>query len=115
MEAGADFQQTRDAAAQQDPPSCRLSDAAQDLEQCTFAGAIATDDAKNLALLDLKAHIFERPEFLDLISLHDLPPANDIRRFAREVAELAPDDVAECRIFVLPPRRESVPNQIPFG
>ena len=51
MKAGADFQQARDAAAQGDAPGGRLGDAAEDLEQRALAGAVAADDAEDLALL----------------------------------------------------------------
>ena len=103
MEAGADLEQARNASPQRDPPLRRLGDAAQNLEQRAFSGAVAADDAENLALLDLEAHILERPEFLDLIPLHHLAPANDIGRLARKVADLASDDVAQRRVLVSSP------------
>ena len=49
VEAGADFEQARDAAPQLDAAARRLGDAAQDLEQRALAGAVAADDAEHLA------------------------------------------------------------------
>ena len=86
------------------------------LSKRAFAGAVAANDAENLALLDLKAHILERPEFLDLVPLHDLAATNDIGRLARKIADLAPDDVAQRRVLVsVRCRGEPVPDQIAFG
>ena len=45
-----------------DAPRGRLGDAAQDLEQRALAGAVAADDADDLALLHLEAHILQRPD-----------------------------------------------------
>ena len=42
----------------------------------------------------------QRPEFLDFIPLDHLASANDVDRFARKVADLAPDDVAQRRVLV---------------
>ena len=49
MKAGADFEQAADAAAQLDTPAGRLGDAAEDFQQRRFAGAVAADDADDLA------------------------------------------------------------------
>ena len=95
MKPGADFEQARDPAAQRDPARGRLGDARQDLEQRRFAGAVAADDAEDLALLHLEADILQRPEFLDLVALHDLPPARDIGGLARGVAQMPLQHVAQ--------------------
>ena len=44
------------------PSGRRLGDARQDLEQRALAGAVAADDADDLALLDLERHVLQRPE-----------------------------------------------------
>ena len=89
MKAGADFEQARDPAAQDRASARRLGDPAQNLQQRRFAGAVASDDAEHLAALDLEAHILQRPEFLDLVALHDLPAADKIDRLARKIPRLA--------------------------
>ena len=61
MKAGPDLEQAGDAAAQHDAALGRLGDAAQDLEQRALAGAIAADDADDLALLDLEADVLAAP------------------------------------------------------
>ena len=75
-----------------------LGDAAENLEQRALAGSIASDDANHLALLHLEAYILQRPEFLDLVALNDLPAVEQIGCLAREIARLASDDVAQRRV-----------------
>ena len=53
----------RDAAADARLPVGRLGDPAQDLQQRALAGAVAADDADDLAGLNGKRHVLERPEF----------------------------------------------------
>ena len=48
--------------------------------------------------LNLEAHVLERPEFLDLVALHDLPAADEIDRLARKIARFARDHVAQRRV-----------------
>jgi hypothetical protein len=61
-------------ASKYHPPSRRFGDAAQDLEQCAFARALAADNSQDLALLDLETDILERPEFLELVALNGCRP-----------------------------------------
>ena len=68
-----------------------------------FAGTVAANDAQDLALLDLEAHILERPKFLDLIPLHDLATTNDVGRLACKVTDFASDDVAQRRVLIFLP------------
>src|SRR5262249_21354841 len=77
METSADLQQARDPTAQQNPAFRRLSNTAEDLEQRTFAGSISPNDADDLALLHLEAHILECPELLHSVALNNLPPAGE--------------------------------------
>ena len=65
----------------------RLGDAAEDLQQRAFAGAVAPDDAENFALFDLEAHVLQRPEFLDLVALNNLPAADHVDSLAGEIAQ----------------------------
>ena len=95
MKTGADLEQARDAAAQHDAALRRLGDAAEDLEQRALAGTVAADDADDLAPLDLEAHILERPEFLDLVALNDLAPAQHVGGLARKILYAMRDDVAQ--------------------
>src|ERR1700756_2476882 len=81
MKSGANLEQAGHTASKRHPPSRWFGDAAEDLEQRAFARAVATDDAQDFALLDLEADILERPEFLDLVALNDLSPANNVDSF----------------------------------
>ena len=74
MKSGADFEQAGDAALDRDAALGRLGDARQDLQQGRFAGAVAADDAEDLASLDLEADIPERPELLDCVAGDDGRP-----------------------------------------
>ncbi len=82
MEAGADLQERRHAAADADFSAGRLGDAAQDLEQRALAGAVAADDADDLARLDREGDVLERPE-LGLIGRTDAPSALPLLRRRR--------------------------------
>ena len=61
MEAGADLEQRADAAVDLDAPRRRLGDARQDLQQRALAGAVAADDADDLAAPDLERHVAAAP------------------------------------------------------
>src|SRR4051794_15340514 len=71
MEASTDFEQAGDAARNRHAALAWLGDARQYLQQCRFAGAVAADDAENLASPDLEADISQRPEFLDRVAGDD--------------------------------------------
>ena len=64
MEAGANFQQARHAAAEPDPAFGGLGDSRQDLEQRRLAGAVAADDPHHIAPRDFEIHSLQRPELL---------------------------------------------------
>ena len=62
MEAGADLQQRADAAVELGAAGGRLRDPREDLQQGALAGAVAADDADDLAALDLEGDVLEGPE-----------------------------------------------------
>src|SRR5436309_672167 len=95
MKAGTDFKQAGGATSDPYTPLSWLGDSREDLQKRTFASAIATNDAYGLAALNLEANILERPEFLGLVALHDLPTTNHVDRLACDGADLACDDVAQ--------------------
>ncbi len=66
VEAGADLQQAGDPALDLDHARGRGGDPREDLQQRALAGAVPADDAQDLALLDLEADVFERPDGLAL-------------------------------------------------
>jgi len=115
VKARSDFEQTCDAPLEQDPPLCWLGDTAQDLEQRTLAGSIATNDTDGLAVANLEANIPERPEFLDFIALNDLSPMNNIEQLACEIAEFMSDDVPQGRVFEACWLSGPVSDQVAFG
>ena len=66
--------------------------------------------------LHLEVDILERPEFLDLVALHDLPPANEIGRPCRVKLRISwPMTSRSARVTVLRHRVDAVANQIAFG
>src|SRR5262249_13393550 len=73
-------------------------DAAKNLEKRALARSIASDDTDNLAFLHLEADIPQRPEFLDLVALDDLPAVEQIVRLAQKISRLSSDDVPQRRI-----------------
>ena len=44
----------------------RFGDAGENLEQRAFASSVSSNDANNLALLDLEGHVFEGPESIGM-------------------------------------------------
>ena len=58
MKTGADLEQARDASRYCDLPLARLGDARKDFEQRRLAGAVAADDADDIAALDLEIDVF---------------------------------------------------------
>src|SRR5712691_2060846 len=98
VEPGPDLQQTGNSTLQNHTSFVRLGNPAQDFQQRRFPGSVPPDDAEDLALLDLEAHAPQRPEFLYLVALDNLPSAHEIGHFSREVASLARDDIAQRRV-----------------
>ena len=85
-----------------------LQDARGDLEQGALAGALAADDAEDLALLDLKADIAQGPELaafaVAVVFLPDLeqrvgPPARLGLPAVQVFAQGAAADEAEAVVF----------------
>jgi len=64
MEAGADLQERTDTTVSTDSASGGAGDAGEEFEQSRFAGAVLTDDADDIALLDLEIDVAERPDVL---------------------------------------------------
>ena len=64
MEAGANLQQARHAAAEPDPAFGGLGDSRQDLEQRRLASAVAADDPHHIPPRDFEIDSLQRPELL---------------------------------------------------
>ena len=62
----ADLEQRRHPAAQFDAPCGRLGDPRENLEEGRLARAVAADDSDDLAALDFKRHVAQRPKLLFL-------------------------------------------------
>src|SRR4030095_5047063 len=61
MKAGADFEQARHSTGDHGRATGRLRDAAQDLQEGRFSGAVRADNPDGLAAIDLERHVLERP------------------------------------------------------
>ena len=73
----------------------------ENLEERALAGTVAADDADDLTLLHIEAHILERPELLDLITLNDLAPAQHVGGLASKILYAMSDDIPQCRVVVV--------------
>ena len=62
MEAGADFQEGAYTAVGTDGTGGGACDAGEELEEGGFAGTVLTDDANDVALLDLEVDVAEGPD-----------------------------------------------------
>src|SRR5215469_5971504 len=95
MKSSTDLKQARYPSPKRDAARSGLSDSAKDLEERALARSIATDDPKDLPLPDVETHIFQRPEFLDLIALDDLTAVDEICSLTGGIPKLARDNVAK--------------------
>ena len=58
-------------------------------------------NAKDLALVNFEAHIFQSPEFLNLFARHHLSPTGEVDCLAGKVTGLISDDIAQRRIALV--------------
>src|SRR5580700_4843427 len=91
MKPGADLEHAGDTAGELDAPLVGLGNAADDLEQRRFAGAVAADDADDFAALDLEGDVLERPKILG-------GRCHAVRLAAKHVAKTVGDDIAQSDI-----------------
>ena len=68
-----------------------LGDARENLEECTFASAVAADDADNFAVFDLKGDILERPNRLAVAVA--VVPLSDLEERVWFASRLCPPDL----------------------
>src|SRR5207245_2218310 len=66
MEAGADLQQRTDTTSDSGSTARRFGDPRQHLEQRRLSGAVAADDADDVAVRDLERDVPERPQTSEL-------------------------------------------------
>ena len=66
VEADAELDEGRQPAGHLDPAGVRPVDAGEQLQQGALAGAVAADDAEELALLDLEGDPIEGPQLAEL-------------------------------------------------
>ena len=64
MKTGPDLKEGADPAPHDDLALGRIGDPGEDLEEGALAGAVPSDDAENLAALDLEVDVLEGPEGL---------------------------------------------------
>jgi hypothetical protein len=62
VKTGPDFEKARHTASDHGTPLRRFGDAVEDLEERALAGAVAANDAEDLALLDVEADVLGRPD-----------------------------------------------------
>ena len=62
MKACSHFKQGTDTSAHRDCPIGGFGDTREDLEQCAFARAIASDNAKHPAFFKIEGDILQRPD-----------------------------------------------------
>ena len=109
MEARPHLEQTRHPSLKSHPAFRWFGDPAQDLQQGAFASSVSADDPNHLTLFNLEGDIFERPEFLFLLSLlfpaGSQPCERSARRFLDDMAQaiifgtLMANDVAFAEVF----------------
>ena len=68
IEAGAQFEQRRNAPVHGHLAAGGLQNSGHELQQRALARSVFADDAEGLALLDLEADVLQRPEVLVMIA-----------------------------------------------
>ena len=85
MKSRTDFEQTRNAAPNGNVTRSRLRNTTKDLQQRTFPGAVSSYHTDNFSFAYFKRYILQSPKLFDLISLNDLPCANDVRELPTQI------------------------------
>ncbi len=57
-----DLEQARNSTAQRDPSASGGRDAAENFQQSALSGPVSANDADDFSMLDLEAHVAERPQ-----------------------------------------------------
>ena len=84
MEAGADFQEGTNSAVQESAADGRFSDSREHLQKGGFSGPVPTDHSDNVAFVNLKRHVTERPDPLARITW---PATGEVERRAKRSPE----------------------------
>src|SRR5262249_16693837 len=115
MKAGADLEKARDPPAQSHAPFSRLCDATQDLKQGTFPRTILSNDSDRLAASHLKAKVPQSPEFLEFVTLHDMPLLEHISCLSGKIPCFSSDHIAECGVSLTAMADEITLRQMLYG
>src|SRR6266404_2833247 len=101
MKTSTDFQEAGYTPANRNPPSGRLCDSAKNLKKRALARAITANDSENLSSLNFEAHVLQRPEFLDFVTLNDLPAMSEVDGFARKVLRFSRQHFTKRRTLLV--------------
>src|SRR5262249_22869205 len=101
MKPGTDFKEACHTPLDVHFALSRLGYPAENFQKCRFTGPIWPNDAKNFALLDLEIYIFQRPEFLNLVTLDDLASAKEVGTLTHKRANSARDHISQSYILPL--------------
>jgi hypothetical protein len=102
METGSDFEQAGYSTVEFHSPARRLQNARQDLEQGRLSGAVATDDADDLAALDLEIDVAQCPELFQHVALDHGATAQHIGSLAHDAARAANQRLTQDRAVMEP-------------
>jgi hypothetical protein len=111
MKTSTDLQEAGYTPANPNPSSRWLRDSAKNLKKRALARAITAYDSENLPLVNFEAHILQRPKFLDLVTLNDLPAMDKVESFARKALPFSRQHLTKSRLLLM----FAMPNQIALG
>ena len=97
VEARAEFQQSGDLAVHAVGTLGGTHDAADGFQQCGFSGTVCADDSEEIALIEGKADMVDRPEFLDLEVTLELTHDKILQTDITEIA----DNISNRNIFYI--------------
>src|SRR6516164_3615154 len=78
MKTSTDFQEAGDTPANRNSPSRRLRDSTKNFKKCALARAIPANNSENISFLNPEAHVLQRPELLEFVTLYDLPAMSKV-------------------------------------
>src|SRR5438445_8032152 len=83
MKAGTDFEETCHSAADMNPASSRLGNAANDFQEGRLAGTIASDDTDHFTGANPEVNVLQGPEFGGFVAVLSARPKQRKRRTQR--------------------------------
>ena len=98
MKAGPDFQQTRYAATNADTALCWFRDPAENFQEGGLATAVAPNNAHNIALVNFKIDVAQRPDLFMAVTLYNGVAVHQIFGLMPHAADVVHEHIPKSHI-----------------